>query len=80
MQLAMDPRLPEHQQAFVFKLANLPENSSVEWFVDDRLTASTASAEYLWHLQRGRHSVRVRIRPSGPGPSQETPAVSFLVK
>jgi penicillin-binding protein 1C len=80
MQLAMDPRIPEHQQAFVFKLANLPEKSSVEWFVDDRLMASTSTAEYLWHLQRGRHSVKVRIRPSGSGPGKETPTVSFMVK
>jgi penicillin-binding protein 1C len=80
MQLAMDPRIPEHQQAFVFKLANLPEKSSVEWFVDDRLMASTSTAEYLWHLQRGRHSVKVRIKPSGSGPSKEPPTVSFMVK
>ncbi len=80
MQLAMDPRIPEQQQAFGFRLANLPEKSTVEWYVDDRLTASTSSAEYLWHLQRGRHSVKVRIRPSGSGPSKETPPVSFMVE
>jgi penicillin-binding protein 1C len=80
MQLAMDPRIPENQQAFVFKLANLPEKSTVEWYVDDRLTASTSTGDYLWHLQRGRHAVKVRFLPSGSGPSKETPTVSFMVK
>ncbi|MBT8369104.1 MAG: penicillin-binding protein 1C, partial [Deltaproteobacteria bacterium] len=80
MQLAMDPRIPDDQEAFAFKLANLPPNTPVDWYVDDRLVGSTSMGEYLWRLQRGAHSVRARIRPVNSGSFKETTAVSFIVK
>jgi penicillin-binding protein 1C len=80
MQLAMDPRIPDDQEAFVFRLANLPQSTPVDWYVDDRLAASTATGEYLWRLQPGVHSVRVRIWPDESGQYQDTPDVSFMVK
>jgi penicillin-binding protein 1C len=80
MQLAMDPRIPDDQEAFVFRLANLPHSTPVDWYVDDRLAASTATGEYLWRLQPGVHSVKVRIWPDGSGQYQDTPDVSFMVK
>ena len=80
MQLAMDPRIEEADQAFVFKLANLPENASVDWYVDDQLAASTPTGEYLWTLQPGTHSVSTRIRQAASGRFQNTAEVSFTVK
>ena len=80
MQLAMDPRIPDDQEAFVFRLANLPQSTPVDWYVDDRLEGSTATGEYLWRLQRGVHSVRARMWPANSGSYKETPAVSFIVK
>jgi penicillin-binding protein 1C len=80
MQLAMDPRIPEDRQAFVFKLANLPDGTAVDWYVDDKMVALSSTAEYQWPLQRGTHSVRARLRPAGSGKIQETPDVSFRVK
>lgn len=80
MQLAMDPRIETTQQAFVFKLANLPDNAAVDWYIDDELTASTSTGEYLWTLQPGTHSVSTRIRPAESGRFQDTPSVSFMVK
>ncbi len=80
MQLAMDPRIPDDQEAFVFRLANLPQSTPVDWYVDDRLVGSTANGDYLWRLQRGVHSVRVRMWPDGSGQYQDTPDVSFMVK
>jgi len=80
MQLAMDPRIPDDKEAFVFRLANLPQRTPVDWYVDDRLVAAAASGEYLWPLQRGVHSVRARIRWDGSGQFQDTPDVSFMVK
>ena len=47
MQLAMDPRLPLDQQAFMFKPANLPDGIAVDWHVDDNRVASTKSGQYL---------------------------------
>jgi penicillin-binding protein 1C len=80
MQLAMDPRIPDNQEAFVFRLANLPQRTPVDWYVDGRLVAAAASGEYIWQLQRGIHSVRARIWLDGAGEFQDTPDVSFTVK
>jgi len=80
MQLAMDPRIEEADQAFVFKLANLPHNTPVDWYVDDQLAASTSTGEYLWTLQPGIHTVSTRIRQAASGRIQSTPEVSFTVK
>jgi penicillin-binding protein 1C len=80
MQMAMDPRIPEDQQAFVFRLANLPHGTSVDWYVDKKPVAATSTGEYLWSLQRGAHSVRAHIWPDGSGQSQVTPEVKFTVK
>jgi penicillin-binding protein 1C len=80
MQLAMDPRIPDDQEAFVFKLANLPQSTPVEWYVDERLVASTCTGEYLWPLQRGAHSVKARMWPVNSVSFKETQEVSFIVK
>jgi len=80
MQLAMDPRIADDREAFVFRLANLPQSTPVDWYVDDRLVGSTSRGEYLWPLQRGVHSVRARIWPVNSGYVKETAKVSFIVK
>jgi penicillin-binding protein 1C len=80
MQLAMDPRIPDDQEAFVFKLANLKNNKKVEWYVDEKLVATRSTSEYLWPLQHGTHSVKARIWQGGFGEFQDTPDVSFTVK
>jgi penicillin-binding protein 1C len=80
MQLAMDPRIAADRQAFAFKLANLPDSTPVDWYVNDKLVASTSTGEYLWTLQKGLHSVRARIWQAEPGQFQDTPDVSFTVK
>jgi penicillin-binding protein 1C len=80
MLLAMDPRLPDDQEAFVFRLADLPQSALADWYVDERLVGSTSIGEYLWRLQRGVHSVRVRIWLDGSGQFQDTSDVSFMVK
>jgi len=80
MELAMDPRIPDDREAFVFKLANLPQRTPVDWYVDGRLAASTSAGEYLWRLQPGVHSVRAHIWPAGSEQYQNTPDVSFMVK
>ena len=80
MQLAMDPRIPDDREAFVFKLANLPESTPVDWYVDGRRVGSTSTGEYLWTLQRGRHSVKARLWPSDTQRFRDTPMVNFVVK
>ena len=80
MQLAMDPRIEEAQQAFMFKLANLPDNTPVDWYVDDQLVAAASTGDYLWTLQPGIHSVSPRIWQAESGQFQDMPIVSFTVK
>lgn len=80
LQLAMDPRIADDHEAFVFRLANLNNKSKVEWYIDGKLAATTSDEKYRWPLQRGTHSVKVRFAPSGSGQIQETPAVTFRVK
>lgn len=80
MQLAMDPRIPDDQEAFVFKLANLPAPTAVDWYVDRQRVGSTSNGEYLWALQRGQHSVRARLWPENSGSFIVTPEVNFSVK
>jgi penicillin-binding protein 1C len=80
MQLALDPRIPDDQEAFVFKLANLPDGAAVDWYVDDKMLAAASTGAYLWPLQRGAHSVRALIRSQDSGQIQVTPDVNFTVK
>lgn len=80
MQLAMDPRIPEDQQAFVFKLANLPMGMPVDWYVDKKLVASLSTGKYPWILQPGKHSVHARIWSANLDQFSETTEVNFIVK
>jgi len=80
LELAMDPRIPDDQEAFVFRLADLSHKLKVDWYIDEKLAATTSTGEYLWPLQRGSHSVKARIRPDGSGQFQDTAKVNFMVK
>ena len=68
------------RQAFLFKLANLPDGTPVDWFVDNKLIDSTSSGAFLWRLERGVHTVQVRFGPTGLTQLQVTPEVKFTVK
>ena len=80
MQMAVDPRIPEERQAFLFRLANLPAGIPVDWYVDQKWVASTSTGAYLWPLQPGDHSVKARFRLTAAAPIQVTPEVRFTVK
>ena len=80
MQLAMDPRIPDDQEAFVFKLANLTGSQLVDWYVDGRRVASTSGGKYLWNLQPGPHTVSASVLLTDSGAFITTPEVSFMVK
>ena len=80
MQLAMDPRIPDDQEAFTFKLANLTRSQPVEWYVDDRRVGATSGGEFLWNLQPGPHTVSASVRQTNSGDFITTPEVNFMVK
>ena len=80
LQLSMDPRIPDDHEAFSFKLAQVPTGAIVDWYVDDRLTATTSTAEYIWPLQRGEHQVQAIVRFERQHRLAQTPSVRFIVK
>jgi penicillin-binding protein 1C len=80
LQLAMDPRIPDDHEAFQFQMANLPENSTVDWYVDGKLAATTPTRNYLWPLSRGAHRAMARVWISHTNPPVETAWVNFMVK
>ena len=82
LQMAMDPRIPDDHEAFPFKLSGVPEGASVDWYVDNRLMATTLQDNYLWPMSRGDHTAmaRVRVRVETEGSISETSPVRFIVK
>jgi len=80
LQLAMDPRIPDDHEAFQFQMANLPENSIVDWYVDGRHTATTPSRNFLWPLSKGPHRAMARVWVSDIKSPIETDWVNFMVK
>jgi penicillin-binding protein 1C len=61
LRLAMDPRIPDDHESFLFRLTGVPRRSKVEWFVDNELKAVTVSGDYMWPMSRGSHTVMARI-------------------
>ncbi|MEJ2363581.1 MAG: transglycosylase domain-containing protein [Deltaproteobacteria bacterium] len=80
LQLAMDPRIPDDQEAFSFALEGIPGGATVDWFVDDALEATTSTGEFVWPLRRGVHLARTRVRLHDSTTAVETPPVKFIVK
>ncbi|MCP4576602.1 MAG: penicillin-binding protein 1C [Deltaproteobacteria bacterium] len=80
LQLAMDPRIPDHHEAFQFQMANLPEGSTVNWYVDGKHAATTLSRNFLWPLSKGSHRAMAKVWISGTNSPMETDWVNFMVK
>lgn len=80
LQLAMDPRIPDDHEAFRFQMANLPENASVDWYVDGKITATTTSRNFLWPLSKGSHRAMAKVWISDIKGAIETDVVNFMVK
>ncbi|NLD39208.1 MAG: penicillin-binding protein 1C [Desulfatiglans sp.] len=78
--LAMDPRIPDDHEAFLFSISGVKENSKVEWIVDNQLEAVTNSGDYMWPMMRGSHTVIARVYTNDNMVKEETQAVGFLVK
>ncbi|MCP4045563.1 MAG: penicillin-binding protein 1C [Gammaproteobacteria bacterium] len=75
LQLAMDPRIPNTREAFEFQLTHDEDILGVDWILNGHLIASTPSSNYLWPLQRGKHSLQARIWLS----RQSHPVISRIV-
>jgi penicillin-binding protein 1C len=62
LQLALDPRIPDALERFVFQLDDRLEVEKIEWRVDEQLIATTGQNiyQYDWALSRGKHQIQAR--------------------
>jgi penicillin-binding protein 1C len=61
LQMAMDPRIPDDQEAFEFFVEGISKNDLVEWEIDNTLNEKTRGGSYLWPLKRGVHTVQATV-------------------
>lgn len=61
LHMAVNPRIPEENEAFRFELSDIPDNTFVKWYVDGKQTAATETASYLWPMKKGRHNVFAEV-------------------
>jgi penicillin-binding protein 1C len=80
LQLAMDPRIPDDREAFLFATSPLPSGSNVDWYIDDILIGTTSVGEYVWPMRRGTHVIRARIWLNNQRHPVATPPVKLTVK
>lgn len=78
LELAMDPRLPEHAQAFQFLLDGVRSTDEVEWTIN-QTTAGKHGNAYTWPVTRGAHSVSASISRDGILIAEIEP-VEFVVR
>ncbi len=79
LQLAMDPRIPDAEEAFEFLLSGVAPTDAVVWEIDRKESARTPGGRYLWRLRQGRHQLKATVY-RGSEKVHETGTVSFLVK
>ena len=80
LSLAMDPRIPDNHESFMFSLTGVPDNSKLEWYVDNELEAVTDSGNYLWSMSKGNHTVIAKILSADNKQKSTTEDVAFFVK
>ena len=82
LHLAMDPRVPDSQEALGFELASDQPLQEVQWFVNGASVhqGGPEAARYLWPLAVGKHRVKARIRLKGASDYVEAAEVGFVVR
>ena len=78
LQMAMDPRIPDHKEHFRFSLNQSVDDRNVKWILDGQLLAETSEGSYQWKLEKGAHELRAEIWLDDQ--SIKTGVVKFLVK
>ncbi|OZG75255.1 penicillin-binding protein [Hahella sp. CCB-MM4] len=77
--LAMDPRIPDESEYFEFALTDIADVESVNWFINDKLVATTQKSTYLWPLSRGEFRTRAEVVITGHPQSEITETIEFKV-
>ena len=78
LQMAMDPRIPDHKEHFRFSLNQSKGIQKVKWVLDDQLLAESTEGSYHWKLEKGSHQLRAQIWKNDQ--EFETGIIRFLVK
>ena len=75
LQIAMDPRVPDENEAIRFRLKDANNAEKIEWIIDGK-----AGEENLWLLAKGSHSVYARVFAPQQSEVFNTDVVNFYVK
>lgn len=82
LNVARDPRIPDHLEALPLEVETPSDVTQIEWLVDDREigTSIGPSRRHLWPLVSGHHTVRARVTRASGSPPLETPPIGFWVR
>lgn len=80
LRLAMDPRIPDDNEAFEFLVQAPVTVTRVQWQVNGRPAGESAGSRFVWPLQRGEHRLRARVWQAGSDRPVETEEVPFTVR
>jgi penicillin-binding protein 1C len=82
LHLAEDPRIPNALERFPLRIADAEGVLRTEWLVNGELVGATGEGEveWLWPVERGRHTARARIWFVGAELPRDTVVAEFLVK
>jgi penicillin-binding protein 1C len=82
LHIALDPRIPDDQEALSFEVSSKVPLRRLFWLVDGKHVGETAGEvqRFLWKLQAGQHEVRVVGETADSGAPIESDTVRFLVK
>ena len=82
LNLARDPRIPDHLEALPLEIAAPQSVSEVRWFVDNREVGVSGGSlpKYLWPLEAGHHTVRATVLLKGKPNAIDTETIDFWVR
>ncbi len=83
LQIAMDPRIPDENEAFALRLSNIPlKAKKIEWLMDGKViaTSSAKQRQWLWNLELGTHVAQAKIWKTDAEIALTTASVRFYVK
>ncbi|ACN14830.1 penicillin binding family protein [Desulforapulum autotrophicum HRM2] len=78
LEMAMDPRIPDRDEAFEFELLGVDPTDRVEWCLNGKRLGVTQGGKYLWQLEPGSHLVHAHVFK--PGDHWRDHQVRFIVK
>lgn len=80
LEMAMDPRIPDEKEAFMFEIGGASDTDSVTWILDGNSLTTSAGSHCRWFLTRGGHELQARVESTDGMVHRETDAIRFVVK